>query len=75
MSISTDYEHQPANPKKRFIISLGASVVICTVTGFLIAQGEGGSMLQGIILGGSLFVCILIPVVYIYTLRTKQQEE
>lgn len=75
MSISTDYERQPANPKRSLVISLVASGLICTLIGFLVAKSESNRIFEGTLLGGCLFICILIPVVYIYTLRIKGQEE
>jgi cell division protein FtsW (lipid II flippase) len=75
MSISADYERQPKNPKRSLVISLVGSVLICTVIGFFVAKSESNSILEGVIMGGCLFICILIPVVYIYTLRIKRQEE
>lgn len=75
MSISADYESQPANPKRSLVISLVASGLICTLIGFFVAKSESNRILEGVIMGGSLFICILIPVLYIYTLRIKRQEE
>lgn len=75
MSISADYERQPKNPKRSLVISLVGSLLICTLIGFFVAKSESNSILEGVIMGGCLFICILIPVVYIYTLRIKRQEE
>lgn len=75
MRISADYERQPTNPKKSLVISLVGSGVICTLIGFFIAKSESNSIFEGTLMGGCLFICILIPVVYIYTLRIKRQEE
>lgn len=75
MNISTDYERQPTKPKKSLAISLVTSALICTVIGYLVARSETGDIAQGILMGCSLFICILIPVLYIYNLRTKQHED
>lgn len=75
MSISSDYERQPTNPKKSLVISLVTSGVICTLIGCLVARSEAGDIAQGILMGGSLFICILIPVIYMYNLRIKQHED
>ncbi|MBP1905153.1 amino acid transporter [Paenibacillus turicensis] len=75
MSISSDYERQSKNPKKSLVISLVTSGLICILIGYLVTRSEAGDIAQGIIMGGSLFICILIPVIYMYNLRTKQHED
>lgn len=75
MSISADHEINKINPKKRLSISLVALILISTIIGFLVSFTDGFYFIDGTIIGGILFICGLIPTVYIYNLRTKRQDE
>lgn len=75
MSISADHESNKINPQKNLNISLFVLVLISTVIGFFVALTNGFSIINGVIMGGILFICGLIPIVYIYNLRIKRQDE
>ena len=75
MSIGVDHENNKINPKKYLRISLAAIVIISTVVGFITSLTDGFTIFNGIIMGGIIFICGLIPIVYIYNLRTKRQDE
>lgn len=75
MSISADHEGNKVNPQKSLFISLVVLFLISTVVGFFISLTDGFTIINGVILGGILFICGLIPIVYNYNLRTKRQEE
>jgi cell division protein FtsW (lipid II flippase) len=73
ISISADHESNEKSPKKSLIISLFVLVIISTIIGFFVSITDGFTLLDGIIMGGILFICGLVPVFYIYYLRTKRQ--
>lgn len=75
MSISSDQESNKINPQKSLSISLVILILISTVVGFFVSLTDGFTIMNGAIMGGILFICGLIPVVYIYNLRTKRQNE
>ena len=75
MSISADHESNKINPQKSLSISLVMFVLISAVVGFFVSFTDGFTIIDGVIMGGILFICGLIPIVYIYYLRTKRQDE
>ncbi|GAA0387277.1 hypothetical protein [Paenibacillus motobuensis] len=75
MSSSVDHESEKINPKKSLMISLVVIILISTVVGFLVSRTEGFTMNNGVIIGGILFICALIPVVYTYKLRVNRLDE
>ena len=75
MSISADHETNKVNPQKSFNTSLIVLILISTVVGFLVSITDGFSIINGVTIGGILFICGLIPAVYIYNLRKKRQDE
>ena len=75
MSISADHETNKVSPQKRFSTSLIVLILISTVVGFLVSRTDGFSIINGVTIGGILFICGLIPAVYIYNLRKKRQDE
>ncbi|MBH0158759.1 hypothetical protein IHV10_20450 [Fictibacillus sp. 5RED26] len=74
MSISADHESNKINPKKSLSISLVVIVFISTVVGFFVSLTDGFDIVDGVIMGGILFICGFIPIVYIYSLRKKRQD-
>ncbi|MBH0162968.1 MULTISPECIES: hypothetical protein [Fictibacillus] len=74
MSISADHESNKINPKKSLSISLVVIVFISTVIGFFVSLTDGFDIIDGVIMGGILFICGFIPIVYIYSLRKKRQD-
>ncbi|KAB7672153.1 hypothetical protein [Bacillus sp. B1-b2] len=75
MSISADHENNKVNPQKSLSISLVVLVLISTVVGFFVSLTDGFTITNGVIVGGILFICGLIPIVYIYNLRKKRQDD
>ncbi|SDM62506.1 hypothetical protein [Bacillus sp. OK048] len=75
MSIGADHESNKINPQKSLRISLVVLILISTVVGFFVSITDGFTIINGVIIGGILFICGLIPIVYIYNLRTKRQDE
>lgn len=75
MSISADHESNKINPQKSLSISLVVLILISNVVGFFVSLTDGFTLINGVIMGGILFICGLIPIVYIYNLRKKRQDE
>lgn len=75
MNISVDHEKSNKAPKKGLTISLLVAVMISSVVGFLVTLTDGYTINDGFVAGGILFLCSLVPVFYIYYLRTKQEDD
>jgi len=75
MSISVDHETNAKSPKKGINISILVLLIISTVIGIFVSITDGFNVFDGVILGGILFICGLVPVIYIYYLRKKQSED
>jgi len=75
MSISADHEKNTINRQKSLAISLVVLVSISTVVGFFVSITEGFNRIDGLIMGGILFICGLFPIIYIYKLRKKRQDD
>ena len=75
MNISIDYESNNKNPLKGLSISLLVFLFISIMIGFFVTITDGFSINDGFIIGGIIFICGLIPSIYIYILRKKQQNE
>jgi uncharacterized membrane protein len=75
MNISADQESNKINPKKSLSISVVVLGLIAMVVGFLVSMSEGFTIINGIIMGGILFICGVVPIIYIFNLRTKRQDD
>ncbi|WP_281202238.1 hypothetical protein [Cytobacillus kochii] len=75
MSISADHEDNKMNPLKNLIISLVILILITTIVVFSVSLTQGFSLINGVIVGVILFICGLIPIIYIYYLRKKRQDK
>lgn len=73
MNISVEHENDQMNSQKKFRISIATLVFISFVVGLLVSFSN--TIMDALLIGGILFICGLIPIVYIYHLRKKQQEE
>ncbi len=74
MSISVDHETGAKSPKRGLGISLVVLTVVSAVIGILVSITHGLAALDGVITGGILFVCGLMPIFYIYYLRKRRPE-
>lgn len=77
LSMSTNVEHETDNrsPKKSLIISLIViSVIVAGITVFT-SITPGFNWLDGLIIGGILFICGVIPFIYLYRIRVKRAME
>lgn len=75
MSISVDHESDKKSSDRGLIISLIVITLISIVVGVLASLTEGFGPINGIIIGGIIFICSLAPFLYIYYLRTKRQNK
>ncbi|MCU9613153.1 hypothetical protein OEV98_06255 [Caldibacillus lycopersici] len=75
MSISADHESNKIHPQKNLTISLVVLILISIVVGFFVSLTDGFTIINGVIMGSILFICGLIPIVYIYNLRKKRQDD
>ena len=71
MSISVEYENEKTDSKKSLRISLLILILISAIVGILISFTDGFTIINGLIIGGIIFICGLLPIVYIYNLRKK----
>jgi hypothetical protein len=74
MSISVDHESAKKSPKNSLNISLFILVIISALVGIFVSFTDGFNVVDGIIMGGIIFICGLLPLVYIYYLRIKRQD-
>ncbi|KAB8126008.1 hypothetical protein F9U64_20970 [Gracilibacillus oryzae] len=72
MNISVDHENNNKSPKKSFAVSLGVIVIISSVIGILVSITDGSTAVNGLLIGGIVFICFLVPVIYVYYLRAKR---
>ncbi|TMU87224.1 hypothetical protein FGG79_03560 [Bacillus sp. BHET2] len=75
MSISVDHEESSKSPKKRLGISIVVVVTIASIFAVLTSLSEGYDPVDGGLVGLVLFVCGLIPVLYVYSIRKKRMKE
>lgn len=72
MNIGVDQEIEKKSPQKQLFISLLVALIISIATGSIIIIKN--SLLDGVLVGFVLFVCSLIPLIYVYKLRRKKIE-
>ena len=74
MDISVAHEARKRTPK----ISLGISTIIIALisiaVGIFVPFSSKSDSINGLIVGGVLFIVVFIPYIYLYYLRTKQQD-
>ncbi|MCT2534872.1 hypothetical protein NC661_03965 [Aquibacillus koreensis] len=74
MNVSVDHENNEKSPRKGFFLSLIIVSLVSIVIGILTSLSEGFTFINGVLIGSIMFVCGLIPVIYIFYLRTKRQD-
>ncbi|WP_147536159.1 hypothetical protein [Bacillus marasmi] len=75
MSVSVEHERKPKNPVKSFIISLIFVTIIAVSFAILTSITPSFNWTDGLLIGGIIFVCGIIPVSYVYRLRIKQEKD
>ena len=66
MSISVDHEESSQSPKKRLVISIGVVLIIASILAVLTSMSEGSDPVDGGMVGLVMFICGLVPVLYVY---------
>ena len=74
MDISVAHESRKKSPKRSLSISIVIIALISIVAGILVPFSSKSLSINGLIVGGVLFIVLLIPYIYIYYLRIKQQD-
>jgi len=74
MDISVAHEARKRTPKRSLGISIIIIALISIAVGIFVPFSSKTGPINGLIVGGVLFIIILIPSIYIYYLRTKQQD-
>lgn len=75
MSISVEHEKTKRSPVTRLYISLGVITLISLLFVTFIALTNGYNVMDGLLVGGIVFVCSVIPAFYMYGLRQKERDE
>lgn len=75
MSIGVDHEEKEKSPKTGLWLSVAVLTTVCTLVVLYTAMSDGFTVLNGLVFGGVLFICGIIPCMYLYRLRRKKQED
>ncbi|UXH46290.1 hypothetical protein N5C46_09675 [Rossellomorea vietnamensis] len=75
MSISVDHEEERQPPKKSLWIAVVVVTILSVILGIIASLPDGSDMTDGLIVGGVVFLCGLIPAIYVYTIREKRNDE
>ncbi|WP_106767066.1 hypothetical protein [Paenibacillus faecalis] len=74
MSLSVEHE-QIRNPRKSLAMSVLVLAAVAAGTAYLTSNTPNLEGTEGLLLGIILFICGLVPLVYVYRLRVKQQQD
>ncbi|MBK5508546.1 hypothetical protein [Bacillus sp. TH12] len=72
MNIGVDKEKEVKSPQKNLFINFFVVLVISIIISSIIIIKN--SLLDGILVGFVIFICFLIPLIYVYRLRTKKMK-
>src|SRR5699024_3034679 len=75
MSVSVDHEAEGKSPKKGLNISIIVLIIISVVIATLVALTDGFHLVNGLLIGGIIFICGLAPAIYLYFLRKRRMED
>lgn len=75
MSVRVEHEKVRKNPKKSLMVSLLVITAIVIAVAYLTAISPNSDWKDGLIIAGVLFICSLIPILYVYRLRVKQEQD
>lgn len=75
MNVNVDHENRKKDPKKRLYLSILIITVLSFLIGLLVINTDGYKLMNGVLIGGIIFVCCLIPVLYTYYLRNKRERD
>ncbi|WP_244877088.1 hypothetical protein [Carnobacterium mobile] len=74
MDISVAHESPKKSPKRSLGISIVIIALISIAVGIFVPFSSKSDSINGLIVGGVLFIVVFIPYIYLYYLRTKQQD-
>jgi hypothetical protein len=75
ISVSVEHEKKPKKPVRSFFISLFVVTIIAVIFAILTSITPNYNWGDGLLIGGSIFICGIIPVSYVYRLRIKQEKD
>ncbi|RDW18697.1 hypothetical protein CWR48_10255 [Oceanobacillus arenosus] len=75
MNISVDHEGEKKDPKKGLKIHLIVLVSICVTSAILLPLIDEFNIINVLLIPGIFFVCGLAPILYLYRLRKKKNED
>lgn len=75
MNVSVDHENSKKDPKKGLYLSISIITVLSLLIGMLVINTDGYHLINGVLVGGIIFVCGLAPIIYIYYLRNKREKD
>ncbi|HHW36151.1 MAG TPA: hypothetical protein GXX18_02450 [Bacillales bacterium] len=75
MSVSVENEKKQKRPVKSLTISLAVVTIVATVFAVLTSITPDFKWSDGLLMGGVIFISGIIPVLYVYRLRIKQQKD
>lgn len=74
MNISVDHENNKKSEKKGLLTSFIVLVLLGITIGIFISLSEGFTAINGILTGGILFICGLVPFLFLFNVRRKREE-
>ncbi|WP_400242182.1 hypothetical protein AB3U99_15025 [Niallia sp. JL1B1071] len=75
MIISVDHENSKKDPKKGLYLSITIVTLLSLLIGILVIFSDGDQFLSGALIGGIVFICGIVPVLFIYYLRNRRKNE
>lgn len=75
LGISVDHEQARASPKKRRNGALGVLIFFSLLIAVFTSLQNGSTTISGVLIGVVIFVCGVVPLWYLYSLRKRQREE
>lgn len=75
MSTSVEHERENSSPKKSLTIGLVVTTAIAAGVAVLTSLTPGFAWIDGLLFGGILLICGIIPVIYLYRIRVKRAME
>jgi amino acid permease len=75
MNVNVDHENRKKDPKKGLYLSILIITVLSFFIGLLFINTDGYKLMNGVLIGGIIFICCLTPVLYTYYLRNKRERD
>lgn len=74
MNIRVDYESSKKSPERSLLFSVIVLTLICLAFGIFTALSEGFKVMNGVVIGGIIFICGLVPLLFLYGIRKKRND-